>query len=623
MSEHIEFDGFLISISDKKEVTVCVTRDFTEDEIFVPLEINGIPIKKFYFSVRDISQKIKRIKIPASVELFVWRDVFYRYEFSYNIEIEIDEKNPNYFSDGKAVYTKDRAELIYFFARADEEYKIQDGCKTISENAFLNSKNLKRIFFPNSLKLICKDAFLCCKALTELNLPNGLTKIGRDAFGVCSEVKKISLPSTLESIEYGALCGSDNAVEIHLPSSLKELSEYAFSRNHTLILDPENENFDSRDGYILSKDRKKIVCLSNPPIDDLIIIPEYVAEIGARAFYNSEKIKKIVLPKGLHTIGEYAFAYMKLLSEINLENVKIIGESAFHDCESLERIRLNCVEIGKDAFSGCSNLTEAEIDCEMTGQAMFKYCNSLQKVTLKNTKVIAYETFCDTANLKEIVFPPELEIIKGRAFALSGLEPLVIPKTVRKLGNDIAEKIKEIHVYDNLESDICVDNDISGKDYTLFVHSAENGEIRYAVPIIGGEFSTGFGHNAHEPLVGMFKGGVTFDLKKFDEYFDSISDNYFMSKFNAGMIRLKDGYELDDEMRKKYEQRLDDLGKYIAEYYIEQNDIETALNPDLYIYMSLENLIPLTELSAQHQLTELTAFLLQICEDKRRKSGYC
>lgn len=594
MTKNFDFDGLLISVSDenadKKESAECLILNYNVEEIVIPPEVCGVPVEKLSIPLDVTSAGIKRIKIPASVKQ-IRRVVSCGITRFYNIEIEIDPENPCYCSDGKAIYTKDFGELVFFYAPEDEEYRIQDGCKSVCEKAFMYDYELKRIFFPDSLNSIGGEAFRECLGLTELTLPEGTVKIGNSAFYGCGKIKKITLPSTLESIGSAVFGGNKNVLEIRLPRTLREIGS-AFPENFTLVLDPENKYFESCGGSILSKDRKTFICLSEAPADGLAVIPEDVTEIASKAFYENGIIKKAVLPESIQTIGEEAFSQAWNLTEINLENVGKIGSCAFTDC---------------------TYLTEAAIDCEKIEHNTFYSCPELRKVILKNTKIISKCAFKGDSRLKEIALPEGLEIIEEEAFSSTGIKTLFIPKTVRVLGKNAADNIKEIHIFDNIESDINADNDLSNYAYTLFVHSAKTGEVKYAVFIFASERD-----NSHDPIIGMFKGGVSFDFEEFDNYFDSISDNLF-DKFKAGMLRLEYGYELDEKTRRKYESQAGKIGRSIVELYFDIDRSGKALNPEFYRYMSLEDLIGLAELSAGKHFTEVTAFLMELCNKKRKE----
>ncbi|MCH5209044.1 MAG: leucine-rich repeat domain-containing protein [Oscillospiraceae bacterium] len=617
MSEIIEKDGFIFELSDDGTATAELISDYPTNEVIVPTEVNGIPVKAFRVHFFLVEKKIKYLKIPAGVS----RLVFGR-NYNYATKIEIDENNPNYYSDGKAVYTKDRSKLICFLARDDEEYTIPSGCKRISASAFQGSPKLKRVFFPEGLESIGGMAFAKCVALEEFDLPEGLTEIKEFAFVECDSLKRITFPSTLEVIGVGAFEYCYSRLTVYLPAALREIREAALPNTWTLILSEENKSFISRNGVILSADGKKVLHHADPFGSSVVTIPDNATEIAPFVFSCNHVIEKVILPKTLHTIGNSAFVMAKNLREINLENVRELGDSAFRDCESLEKITLKCDKPGAISFLCCKNLIEAEVDCEITGAAMFDECESLQKVVLKHTKVISEQTFRKTPMLKEIVFPPELEIIEDVAFIACGISSLTIPKTVRRIGNNIAGKVREIHVYDNIETDINPDNDFSAGSYTLYVHSAETDELKYVVPNVGRDADLYHFHLLHIRITGMFKGRVSFDFKKLDSFFFSeMSDEYFViEKVAVAKVRLKYGYELDEPTRRRYEEFLAKFGRAAAEKYIKYNDLEEAFDPLLYEYMSAEDMLSLVDLSAQNNLTELTAFLMQKLSEKKALS---
>ena len=91
-------------------------------------------------------------------------------------------------------------------------------------------------------------------------------------------------------------------------------------------------------------------------------------------------------------------------------------------------------------------------------------------------------------------------------------------------------------------------------------------------------------------------------------------------KFNAGVLRLKYGYDLDRETRREYILQLVQLAKLpTGQAYISKNNIGKLLDPELYRDISMENLLTLIDISAERRLAELTALLLQICNERRAK----
>ena len=97
-----------------------------------------------------------------------------------------------------------------------------------------------------------------------------------------------------------------------------------------------------------------------------IIIPKTVKEISDYAFYGMNNLKTVSIDSGsiLESIGEGAFMNCKSLTSITLpENVKKIGGSAFWGCSSLTSflIGANVSQIGANAFFNCDKLTAINV----------------------------------------------------------------------------------------------------------------------------------------------------------------------------------------------------------------------------------------------------------------------
>lgn len=99
-------------------------------------------------------------------------------------------------------------------------------------------------------------------------------------------------------------------------------------------------------------------------------------------------------------------------------------------------------------------------------------------------------------------------------------------------------------------------------------------------------------------------------------------------------------FDLEDEdfspwVREDYEERVKKSGdllfvihkqrKYAWAYhkvkeYIRRNQLDEVMNPEIYDYLSRETVMKLVDYSAEHGRTGLTAFLLEICGDKRAEN---
>ncbi|MCM1043030.1 MAG: leucine-rich repeat protein [Corallococcus sp.] len=122
-----------------------------------------------------------------------------------------------------------------------------------------------------------------------------------------------------------------------------------------------------------------------------VTIPDGIEEIRKYAFYNSKLLKKVTLGKDCTKIYQYAFYNNTLLQEINLDDVKVISDYAFYNCENLGHtdnglayINVKKLNVTGDyTFAKCSSLTVLELlDLRRSGKGAFSDCSSLSTVVL-------------------------------------------------------------------------------------------------------------------------------------------------------------------------------------------------------------------------------------------------
>lgn len=123
--------------------------------------------------------------------------------------------------------------------------------------------------------------------------------------------------------------------------------------------------------------------------DTEIIIPYYhngiaVTSVGNKAFYNCESIERVVLPETITSIGTQAFYNCKSMKSINLEHVTEISNRAFSYCQSLESVQFN------------KNISQIEF-------WTFKYCYSLASIHYDGTceewnKIAKGDDWCKNTN---------------------------------------------------------------------------------------------------------------------------------------------------------------------------------------------------------------------------------
>ena len=227
---------------------------------------------------------------------------------------------------------------------------------------------------------------------------------------------------SVTSIQYSAFQYCSNLTSITIPSSVKKIEEDAFSgcTGLTKVITTD------------INDWLKIQFATNPSNPLLY----------ANHLYNNEntEITNLVIPNGVTTINDYAFAGCSGLTSITIpSSVTSIGMCAFDDCTGLTSITIpkGVRTIGSSAFSGCSGLTSITLPSSVTtiGSSVFSGCSKLTSITIPSSvKSIGESAFWNCSSLTSVTIPSSVTTIDRYAFAgCSGLTSIIIPGNVWKI----------------------------------------------------------------------------------------------------------------------------------------------------------------------------------------------
>lgn len=256
---------------------------------------------------------------------------------------------------------------------------IPYGVETISESAFSGCTNLTYVNIPESVKTINTGAFSACRSLPYIELPSSLTYFGKGVFWECNSLKIIYFK--------GSRSQWNKLVSHYLDGKLS----FRYTEGNTIYTYSPSIHFNAtapaRLNYLVNSDGTlTITGLSSVETKTEINIPETidgkkVTAIGNRAF-QSKKITSVTIPKGVTTIGDYAFNYCKNLTSIEFSNnITSIGANAFLNCNNLTSIDLpsKLTSIGNSAFYLCEGLTSIKIPetVETIGKDAFGECKNL------------------------------------------------------------------------------------------------------------------------------------------------------------------------------------------------------------------------------------------------------
>ena len=320
-------------------------------------------------------------------------------------------------------------------------YSVTDGKVTIgSSNAWtmaVSPKPTGHVAIPSSLGGfpvvgIGEYAFGSCHGLEGVTIPEGVTAIGKYAFYNCFRLEGMTIPESVTAIGQYAFQSCDGLKSVHI-SSLTAWCQIKFDYN------------------------------ANP------------LRQAHELYLNGERVTKLVIPEGVTSIGDDAFAGCTGLTEVTIhDGVTAIGGSAFSGCSGLTGVTIpsHVTDIGDSAFSDCSGLTEMVIphSVKAIGVGVFKKCNRLTKITVdpanahymsqndllltrdgrtlvqgvngavmipSGVTVIAESAFEGYDGLTQVTLPAGVEVIGPAAFyGCGGLTDVAIPAGVEAIGAD-------------------------------------------------------------------------------------------------------------------------------------------------------------------------------------------
>lgn len=328
---------------------------------------------------------------------------------------------------------------------------------SIAGRAFNASKALTAVYVPSTVKDIGDSAFSGCNNLDRVSLQGGNLKIGNRAFAGCRSLKRVVFNGA--AAELGDYAFWDcSKIAIYYTQNVTAIGECAF------IGSGLSGELDLRGVKNIKSSAFKGCEITS------ITFGKNLSEIGPSAFFNCDDLNEIklsdendeyvyvdgclirrsdntlvlglasvVIPETVVSIGDYAFAYRKNLSEIAIpSSVTAIGSYAFANCENLKTIEVSqsVKSIQSCVFKSCVSLTKATWRTLVSvPDSAFEGCSALTDVKLSNVTKIGERAFSGCIGLKEIILPQSLTEIGEYAFNKTALASITLPQSIDKVGN--------------------------------------------------------------------------------------------------------------------------------------------------------------------------------------------
>ncbi len=280
----------------------------------------------------------------------------------------------------------------------DGAYEIKQGTTLVASAAFNECYGLTSVTFPAGVTGLCEGAFLRCDGLSAVRLPDGLISIGDSAFSHCTGLMDVSIPDSVTYIGYGAFedSGIYNAFNFdgnvfYIDNALIRASEnlsgeYAIKEGTTAIAEAAFANARELTDVVVPNSIKVIARRTFDECVSLrkVVLSDGLKVIGDRAFFNCCKLTDLTIPSSVTEIGTVAF-YSTALERVDLpQNLTVISHGLFEN-SSLKEINIpeTVTYIGFEAFAG-SGLKSVYIPAsvEKIEDSAFGDCNSLEKITV-------------------------------------------------------------------------------------------------------------------------------------------------------------------------------------------------------------------------------------------------
>ena len=386
--------------------------------------------------------------------------------------VVIDGANPYLATLDNVVYDAEMKTLLFFPGTKKGDFKVPDGVETISANAF-KGKEITSIHIPASVTSIGDFAFAGASYIGSITIDDGdkALVIGKGAFtrmsGLVYDDLTLVLPSRVTVIGEGAFANT-SFVSIEIKDGDKELTigAYAFKEYDSTSSSSDMEAYS-----------KKAVNLSGGRLTSLSL-PTRLRTIGYEAFAGTFKYVQrfdpsqanidLVIPEGVTTIENYAFASNYMLKSISLPSTltklgeystadALISVLVFDNCKGLQTIS---VATGNTAFSvvdgvlyglkdgnadqlylspmanlGNEGVVNVPATVTKVWDRAFRGSTNIHTVQFPADVVmnvtLGADIFVDCESLKNVNLPIGLTTIPSKMFnACDSLETITVPYTV-------------------------------------------------------------------------------------------------------------------------------------------------------------------------------------------------
>ncbi len=330
---------------------------------------------------------------------------------------------------------------------------------------------LTDISFSESIKSIKSSAFQDCEKLEKIDLTKGMEEIGDWAFAGCVKLNNITLGENITKIGYNAFAGCSGLKKVMMNARL-ENEQQAFWKAGTEGID-----------VVYGKGITKIGSLFTKSTVRSVEIPEGVKTIGDSAFTDCEKLERIELPESMEQVGQYAFERCRGVSHLKIKSPNCIYDQSFGSFPGLgEKADNLTVEFGEKVteiprlirMGGNVKHVKFDGEVEKIGDSVFDGWSNIEEIEIpESVKEIGDWAFVGCVKLSNIILGPNITTVGyGAFYGLTNLTTVTLPSKLKDIaGNAFAncKNLKEYIVSDENKDLSAKDGVLYGKDETELI----------------------------------------------------------------------------------------------------------------------------------------------------------
>lgn len=262
------FDGLDSIVVDEKNpvyysVDNCVIEKATK-KLVLGCNNSIIPSDGSVISIADnafnYQNKIKNLTLPCTIEkignfsfsgcesletVFIPSSVASIGRFAFSdcnklSKIEVDSKNPYFYSKDNCVIDKKENALIF---GCNKSIIPKNELRYIEHGAFSECFEIQELIIPSSIRAVGNSAFFKALQLERVVIEEGVLSLCDRCFMNCYNLESVTIPNSLEIIGESTFEGCESLKRIFIPETVYSIGKDAFKDCPELVIEAEDDSY--------------------------------------------------------------------------------------------------------------------------------------------------------------------------------------------------------------------------------------------------------------------------------------------------------------------------------------------------------------------------------------------